>query len=71
MRILVCLALVPLMALSLLLAQHRAASCVVVTGGMIGASAIDWKISVRNAHGNVIDAPAVVRLTSAATIWCH
>ena len=31
---------------------------------MIGANAIDLEISIRDAHGNVVDTPAVVHLTS-------
>ena len=62
---LLCLALALLIAPSLLFAQHPTASGAVSTGGMIGTNAIDLDISVRDAHGNVIEAPAVVRLTSA------
>jgi len=64
-RMLVDLALALLIAPSLLFAQHPSASGAVSTGGMIGANAIDLDISVRDAHGNVIEVPAVVRLTSA------
>ena len=61
-----CLALALLIAPSRLCAQgHPSASGAVSTGGMIGTNAIDVDVSVRDAHGNVIDAPAVVHLTSA------
>jgi tetratricopeptide (TPR) repeat protein len=64
-QMLLCLALALLIAPPLTLAQHPSASGAVSTGGMIGANAIDLEISVRDVHGNVIETPAVVRLTSA------
>jgi len=56
-----------LMSPSLMLAQHPAASGPASSAGMIGANPIDLDISVRDAHGNIIEVPAVVRLTSMGT----
>ena len=66
-HMLMCLAVALLMAPSLMLAQHPAASGPVSTAGMIGANAVELEISVRDAHGNIIEVPAVVHLTSVGT----
>jgi len=66
-QVLMSLAVALLMAPSLVLGQHPAASGPVSTAGMIGANSVDLEISVRDAHGNIIEVPAVVRLTSMGT----
>ncbi|HXX16939.1 MAG TPA: tetratricopeptide repeat protein [Candidatus Eremiobacteraceae bacterium] len=41
-----------------------AAAAAAVSGAMVAGQAFDLEISVRDAHGNIIDSPAAVRLTS-------